>query len=102
MFASPAHLELIWLPHSVSELCVVGPHYHVCPLLDYETDGSFVVLALRPADCRVLRGDRWTLEPVTIPDLPQGNPDWLAIDPQPMLAAYTAATAKAEMPIIWL
>ena len=45
-FASPQRLEVLWLCQTVVELCLVGDHFEITPLLDFEADGSFVVLVL--------------------------------------------------------
>ncbi|HEX4145470.1 MAG TPA: hypothetical protein VHY91_18335 [Pirellulales bacterium] len=77
IFASLERRELMRLPHAVPETWVVGRHFHVTPLLDFETDGSFIVLAISANHCRAFRGDRWTMTPLDIPGLPAGEKEAL-------------------------
>ena len=75
VFCSQSRTEVLHLPISVDELLVVGRHFHVTPLLQYESDGSFAVLTLGKNHCRLFRGDRWTLRPVDVSGLPASEKD---------------------------
>jgi hypothetical protein len=77
IFASPNRRDLLHLSQPVEEAWVVGWHFHVTPLLDFETDGSFIVLALSGNHCRVFRGDRWTITPLEVPGMPVSEKDAL-------------------------
>ena len=76
---SPASNAASWLrlPQAVAETWVVGRHFHVTPLLDFETDGSFIVLAISGNHCRVFRGDRWTFAEADVPGLPANEKEAL-------------------------
>ena len=70
ILANPEYCHLVRLPQTVAEIWVVGRHYFLTPLLEFETDGSFVVLAISKNHCHAFRGDRWTIAPLDIPGLP--------------------------------
>lgn len=72
VFGSETGLQIYPLPLPVAELWVIGKNFHLTPLLPSETDGEFVVVAVSQNACRVLRGRRWQIEAVSIPEIPTG------------------------------
>jgi hypothetical protein len=59
------------LPLSFTERVIVGPRFHVTPLLPYLSgDGRFYILALSQNHVGVLEGTAHTVHPIKIPKLP--------------------------------
>ncbi len=100
IFACPDRRDLLRLPERVEESWAVGWHFRVTPLLEFETDCSFVVLALTRTSCRVFRGSRWTITPLDVPGLPASEKDTPpAADHQhttPVFAGQGAASGRAK------
>src|SRR5436189_304674 len=61
------------LPLAVAEEAVLGPHFHIKPLLPILDDaGPFRLLAISAKHARFYQGARWTFAEVEGIDLPQG------------------------------
>jgi hypothetical protein len=71
VFVSRDNLRAWPLPFACEELCVVGKHAYLLPLLAWETnDTPYFVLAVSQNAVRLLHGTRARLEEVTVPNLP--------------------------------
>jgi hypothetical protein len=72
-FLCPGWAKLYRLPLSLTDRVVVGPRFHVKPLLPCVGDnGRFFVLALSANKARLLEGTAQTVRRVEVPGLPQG------------------------------
>ena len=70
-FVSRDNLRVWPLPFACEELCVVGKHAYLLPLLSWETnDPPYFVLAVSQNAVRLLAGTRARIEEVTVPNLP--------------------------------
>ena len=71
VFISRDNLRVWPLPFTCEEICVVGKHVYLLPLLAWETsDAPYFVLAVSQNAVRLLAGTRARLEEVTLPGLP--------------------------------
>jgi hypothetical protein len=71
VFVSRDSLRAWPLPFTCEEICVVGRHVYLLPLLSWETgDAPYFVLAVSQNAVRLLQGTHARLEEVTLPDLP--------------------------------
>jgi hypothetical protein len=71
VFISRDSLRVWPLPFACEEICIVGRHVYLLPLLSWETsDAPYFVLAVSQNAVRLLAGTRARLEEVTLPGLP--------------------------------
>jgi hypothetical protein len=69
------------LPYHPRELAVVGPRFHVKPLLPLLCgDGQFYLLALSQRRVRLFEGDRQGLRELELPDVPAGLAEAMRLD----------------------
>lgn len=69
------------LPAQVQELSVVAERFHLKPLLaSVTTDEVFYALALSQSEVRLLRGNRFTLNEISLGDIPASVADALPFD----------------------
>jgi release factor family 3 len=73
VFLAPGFSRVHKLPLAVAEEAVLGPHFHIKPLLPILDDaGPFRLLAISAKHTRLYQGSRWTFVEVEGIDLPQG------------------------------
>jgi hypothetical protein len=73
VFLAPGFTRVHKLPLAVAEEAVLGPHFHIKPLLPILDDaGPFRLLAISARHSRLYQGSRWTFAEVEGIDLPQG------------------------------
>lgn len=66
------------VPERFDELCIVGPVFHVSPLMPLLSDNHrFLVLALAQKSVRVLSGTRFDIRTLALDDVPASLPDAL-------------------------
>jgi len=71
VFISRDSLRVWPLPFACEEICLVGKHVYLLPLLSWETsDAPYFVLAVSQNAVRLLTGTRSRIEEVTLPGLP--------------------------------
>ena len=81
IFLGPRIFRLYSVPLPLDELVVVAPRFHSKPLLPLLSgDGHFFVLALSQKEIRLLRGTRYSIDEVELPDVPQGVAEALRYD----------------------
>jgi len=81
VFVSRDNLRARPLPFACDELCVVGKHAYLLPLLAWETnDTPYFVLAVSQNAVRLLHGTRARIEEVTVPNLPANLTEALHYD----------------------
>jgi hypothetical protein len=72
LFAAPGFFRTYRVPLTVPELAVVGPRFHVKPLLPLLTgDGLFYVLALSQNAVRMFEATRDRISPLDVTGMPQ-------------------------------
>jgi hypothetical protein len=83
LFLSGSGMQAFQLPATVDELAVVGPDFHIVPLLPLqEQDADFVILAMTADDTRAFQGTRFSITSMQIADMPasvealNGIPDY--------------------------
>ncbi len=76
---SPNVFRTYWLPTSLKEHVIIGPHFYIKPLLPFLTnEGRYYILALSQKDIRLLVGTHYTVQEVTLPEkVPQSLADVL-------------------------
>src|SRR5438093_502538 len=73
VFLAPGFSRVHKLPLAVAEEAVLGPHFHIKPLLPILDDaGPFRLLAISAKHTWFYQGSRWTFAEVEGLDLPQG------------------------------
>jgi Bacterial archaeo-eukaryotic release factor family 3 len=73
VFLAPDFSRVHKLPLAVAEEVLLGPHFHIKPLLPILDDaGPFRLLAISAKHTRFYQGSRWTFAEVDGIDLPQG------------------------------
>jgi hypothetical protein len=73
VFLAPAFSRVHKLPLAVAEEAVLGPYFHIKPLLPILDDaGPFQLLAISARHTRFYQGSRWNFAEVEGIDLPQG------------------------------
>lgn len=88
VFGSERRIEMYRLPIQMPEFWSVGDHFHITPLTTSADGGEFFILAVSQKSCRVLRGDRWHVEEVSVPGLPASMAD--ALGPMEPVFAHEA------------
>ncbi len=83
------------LPEPVKEMAVVGPRFHIRPLLPLLESGQYLVLALSRNNIQLFQGNRYRLKKI---DLPAGTPKSIdeALrydDPERQLQYHTKTTS---------
>ncbi len=80
-FLAPGLFRTFRLPAAFPEEAVVSHRFHLKPLMTlFDGDGSFLVLALGREGVRLWRGDRYGMEAVPLPGVPQGMAETLQFD----------------------
>jgi hypothetical protein len=73
VFLAPDFSRVHKLPLAVAEEAVLGPHFHIKPLLPILDDaGPFRLLAISAKHTQLYQGSRWNFAEVEGIDLPQG------------------------------
>lgn len=73
VFIGPGFSRTHRLPIEVAEETVIGPEFHIKPLLPLLDDaGPFWLLTITAGRTRLFRGSRWKFAEIAVPDLPQG------------------------------
>lgn len=73
LFCSPGFFEEITVPVHFEEQLIVGPRFHVKPLVRaLAEDGRFFVLALSQNKARFFSGSRFNVQEVEVEGLPEG------------------------------
>lgn len=69
------------LPLHFDELVVIGPSYHIKPLLPFfSTDGHFYILALSQNEIRLFEGTRDSVDAIDLESMPQTMAEALQLD----------------------
>lgn len=85
------------LPFPVSEFVAVSDRFYIKPLLPLlMNDARFYVLALSQKTVRLLECTRDHVEPVDLPDVPQGIDEALPDGPAPQLQRHSLPTGTPE------
>lgn len=92
IFLTPEEHRIYTSPVQVDEMVVVGPRFHIRPVLPFfNPDGRFYLLALSQNQAQLWQGTQISLEAVEIPALPEGLRDALALeDPERSLQFHTS------------
>ncbi|MBK8901627.1 MAG: hypothetical protein IPM53_10625 [Anaerolineaceae bacterium] len=95
LFLGPERHHIYHLPLSFDEGIVVGPRFHITPLLPLlDENGRFYLLTLSQNQVRLWHGTRLSLEPVDVPNLPAGADAALSLeDPERELQFHTSTTS---------
>lgn len=103
LFLTPEAHRLYPLPVSLDEMVVVGPRFHIKPMLPlFNADGHFYLLALSQNQVQLWHGTQINLETVEIPELPEGLQEALALeDPERSLQFHTSTEPRAERPAVF-
>lgn len=93
--------ELIQLPITPPAEAYVGRRLFLKPLLRASrTNIPYFLLALSANQCRLFRGDVWSLEPVDVPDAPESLEHALRFDdPEKSLQYHSAGNEGSGQPI---
>ncbi len=71
LFLSDDGMQEFQLPVTVDELAVVGPGYHIVPLLPLqEQDAEFVILAMTADETRAFKATRFSITSMQVADMP--------------------------------
>jgi len=83
LFLSDDGMQAFQLPVTVDELVVVGPGFHIVPLLPLqEQDADFVILSLTADETRAFHASRFSITAMQVADMPasiealDGLPDY--------------------------
>lgn len=75
-FATAGWSRHLRVPIPLPDLVVVGERFHLHPLAELMTaDEPFLLLSCSQQRTRLFRGNRWSLEEVPVPAIPQGVDD---------------------------
>jgi hypothetical protein len=81
LFLSPARMRMFALPEPPPERAIVGERFYLKPLLSYlGRRGQFYILAVSENSTKLLAGDRYRLDEVELPGLPESLDQALNID----------------------
>lgn len=90
------------LPLPLDETAVIGPRFHVKPLLPFlnnNRNGRFYLLSLSQNQVQLWHGTQVNLEPVEVPNLPDGIDEALMLeDPETSLQFHTSTGQADERP----
>lgn len=76
LFLSPDSMREFRVPMTFRELVMAGSAFHVTPLIAAVENGSeFFVVAVSRKDIRLLRGTRFTITELDLPELPKAKED---------------------------
>jgi hypothetical protein len=91
IFVSREFFRRYRLPQRFTPLAVVAERFHIKPLMPLLSgDGQFYVLALSQQQVRLLQGTRYSVDEVSLDDVPQGLPEALKFnDPERQLQFHT-------------
>lgn len=99
ILASAEMFQIFELQHRVRELIVVADSYHLKPLLRaFQTPERFQVLALSRSEAKLYEGDRNTLDPVELTNVPSTITEALGAELTEQhltVASYGAGPARA-------
>jgi len=103
IFSSSGLFRHYRLPLSFDELVVVTSRFHIKPLLPLLTsDGRFYILALSQNEVRLFEGTRYTVNEITLEDMPESLADTLRYDSERNIQLHTAApVGKGEKSVIF-
>jgi hypothetical protein len=98
VFLSPHAQSIYRLPISTEELILIGPRFHIKPLLPVVNGGGhYYLLSLSQKQVKLWQGDEFTLEPVDVPGLPDGMDEALALeDPERSLQFHTGTNQGGD------
>lgn len=98
VFLSSEIQRIYRLPLSVAELVVIGPRFHIKPLLPYlNGNGRFYLLTLSQNQVQLWYGTQFSLEQVEVPGLPAGMDEALADeDPEPAIQYHTSTGQSGD------
>lgn len=81
VFASPEVFRVINVPFEVAELVTAGPRFHLKPIVRLLlSDTDFYVLTLGLGGSTLYHGNRFALQPIEVPGMPDGMEDALKYD----------------------
>lgn len=91
LFASESTLQIFRLPVQFQQTVVVADHFYLRPLLEALTRPErYYLLALSLGQARLFAADRFRIQEVRVPDMPQGLQDTLRYDqPQKQVHSHT-------------
>lgn len=99
IFCSPDLLRTYHLPFGVKERLVIATHFSLKPLLScFTDDGSFYILALSQNQIRLLKGTRYGVSQVELPDsIPQSLAEALRYDDPDNQVRYYSSSSGASV-----
>jgi hypothetical protein len=77
VFAAPNRFETVFTPFDVPELVVVGPRFHIRPLIPLLDDHRVYVLALDENSARLLEVTASAVHEIEVPDMPRSRDEAL-------------------------
>ena len=81
VFLSKEDFNYYRLPLQFDQLVVIGPSYHIKPLLPFfSTDGHFYILALSQKEVRLLEGTRDRVDEIDLESMPETMAEALQLD----------------------
>ena len=81
VFSSPEVFRVIQVPFEVGEFAVVGPRFHLKPIIRLMlSDSDFYVLKLGLGGSTLYHGNRYGIRPVEVAGMPDGMEDALRYD----------------------
>jgi hypothetical protein len=91
LFASESTLQVFRLPIQFSQAVVVADHFYLRPLLEALTRSErYYLLAVSLGRARLFAADRFRIQEVRVPDMPEGLADTLRYDqPQKQVHSHT-------------
>jgi len=102
-FLAPGMHRIYRLPTTLDERLVIGPRFHIRPLLPLLVEnGRFYLLSLSQNKAQLWRGGPFNLEPLEVPGLPVSLDDALAEeDPERYLQSHTSGGHGRERPALF-
>jgi hypothetical protein len=96
IFCAPDMVQAYRLPLDFEELVLVSERFHLKPVLQLFTgNGAFYVLALSQNDVRLLRGTRYLIDEVPLPeDMPTSREEALAQDDEERQLQFRTNTPR--------
>jgi hypothetical protein len=81
VFLSKGDFHYYRLPLQFDELVIIGPGYHIKPLLPFfSSDGHFYILALSQNEVRLLEGTRDSVDTIDLERMPETMAEALQLD----------------------
>ena len=94
---APGTFERFRVPMTLPEQVVMGPHFHVVPLLPLlDETGRFYILAASPGLVRLLEATEQTVREVTVPELPRDESEMMQfVDVDQQMQWHTQTSPQA-------